>query len=183
MNFKQIILCLVLSITVYANNKFEGTVVKIHSSVSRPNYSQPWQSNNRIQFSGSGVLIENNYIITNAHVISDAKFIQVSKDNESKKYTASVAFVSYQADLALLKVKDKKFFENTKALKFTEDIKTGDNITVFGYLLGGKNLSITKSVVSRIEKLRYLWSYEYLLGIQIDAAINSGVLHLMIKII
>tara|TARA_B100001063_G_scaffold243206_2_gene273349 strand:- start:12360 stop:13778 length:1419 start_codon:yes stop_codon:yes gene_type:complete len=172
---KLIPLLLILITTItFASTQATKSVVKIHSSVSLPNYKQPWQSSNRIQISGSGVLIKDNYIITNAHVISDAKFVQVSKENDSKRYTASIEYVSHQADLALLKVKDETFYEDIAPLKLIEDVNTGDNITVLGYPLGGNNLSTTKGTVSRIEQHSYVWSYEYMLSIQVDAAINSG---------
>jgi S1-C subfamily serine protease len=161
-------------IFLVVSNLSANSVVKIHASLSIPNYKYPWQTSQRSQVYGSGVIIQDNYIITNAHVISDAKFIQVSKDKSSKKYTASVKYISHQADLALLEVNDKTFFKNTIPLKFTEDIKTGDNITVLGYPIGGDTLSTTKGTTSRIEHHNYVWSYEWMLAIQIDAAINSG---------
>lgn len=172
-NFKQFCLFIILSVTVYANSVVQDTIVKIHASLSIPNYQYPWQTSQRTQVYGSGVVINDNYIITNAHVISDAKYIQVSKDKASKKYVAKVKYVSHQADLALLEVEDKSFFKDTIPLQFTEDIKTGDNITVLGYPVGGDSLSTTKGTTSRIELHSYVWSYERMLTIQVDAALND----------
>ena len=46
---------------------------------------------------------------------------------------------------------------------------------IFVYIrVGGDNLSVTKGVVSRVCMQDYDHSLEYLLTIQIDAAINSG---------
>lgn len=171
---KLIVILISLTSIIYANNLPNNSVVKIHVSKSIPNYKQPWQTSNRIQVNGSGVIIKDHYIITNAHVVSDSKFVQISKGNETKRFTASVEFISHQADLALLKVIDKKFYEGTEPLEFSEELNTGDSVTVLGYPLGGMNLSTTKGVVSRIELNRYVWSYEYILSIQIDAAINGG---------
>lgn len=171
---KKLLLILTLSIFSYASNLSNNSVVKVFVSASIPNYKYPWQTSQRLQVTGSGVIIKDNYIITNAHVISNAKFVQISKDNSSKKYTAEVKYISHQADLALLEVKDKTLFENTIPINITEDISTGDNITVLGYPIGGNNLSTTKGVISRIERHYYLWSDEKMLSIQIDASINSG---------
>lgn len=171
---KKLLIILTLSIITYASNLPTNSIVKVYASLSIPDYKQPWQTPSRIQVTGSGVVIQDDYIITNAHVISNSKFTQVSKGNDSKKYTASIEYVSHQADLALLKVKDKEFYKDVNALKFTEEVKTGDNITVLGYPLGGNNLSTTKGVVSRLEIYSYVHSYENMFGIQIDAAINSG---------
>ena len=40
--------------------------------------------------------------------------------------------------------------------------------------IGGDDLSVTKGVVSRVCMKIYTHSFEYLLAIQVDAAINSG---------
>ena len=171
---KTLLLTLILGISLTASTLVEKSTVKVYTSIAISDYTQPWQTPTRSQFSGSGIIIKDEYIITNAHVVSGSKFTQVSKENSSKRYTASVEYISHQADLALLKVKNKNFYNDTTPLVFTEDISTGDNVTVLGFPLGGSNLSTTKGVISRIESCRYVWSAEYLPCIQIDAAINSG---------
>ena len=49
-----------------------------------------------------------------------------------------------------------------------------DAVTVAGYPIGGDTVSVTSGVVSRIEVLSYVHGATELLGVQIDAAINSG---------
>jgi S1-C subfamily serine protease len=178
---KKLLLLLLITLfllkqSVNANTLKEtsNSIVKVHSSLSIPNYKEPWQTSSRSQISGSGAIIENNYIITNAHVVSNAKFIQVSKDQSSKRVTAKIKYISHQADLAILEVDDKHFFDDTKQLQFTQKVKTGDNVTVLGYPMGGETLSTTKGTISRIEQQNYVWSYERMLAIQIDASVNSG---------
>lgn len=171
---KKLLLILTLSIFSYASNLPSNSVVKIFASLSIPNYQYPWQTSQRMQVSGSGVIIKDNYIITNAHVISHAKFVQVSHDKSSKKYTAKIKYISHQADLALLEVEDKSFFNDAKPLKLSENVSTGENVTVLGYPVGGFSLSTTKGIISRIEYQNYVHSYESMLAIQIDASINSG---------
>ena len=73
-----------------------------------------------------------------------------------------------------MEVKDKSFFEGSEALKISTDVKQGDTITVLGFPIGGTTISTTKGVISRIERTLYSWSYESMLGIQVDAAINPG---------
>lgn len=150
------------------------SIIQIFSATSAPNYQYPWQSGKIEEHSGSGIVIGEQRIITSAHVVSNAKFIQVSKENSSKKYIAHVKYISHQADLAILEVQDKSFFEGTHALEFTTEIKQGDPITVLGYPLGGQTISTTKGIISRIEPSRYTWSGENLLAIQVDAAVNTG---------
>ena len=150
------------------------SIVQITSSISNPNYQYPWQNEKIQELSGSGSIIAGQMILTSAHVVSHAKFIQVSKENGSKKYTANLKYISNQADLALLEVKDKSFFEGSEVLKISTDVKQGDTINVLGFPIGGSTISTTKGIISRIEQTRYSWSSESMLGIQVDAAINPG---------
>lgn len=171
---KVFFLLLGFSITLLASSLPATSVVHINASVSSPNYQYPWQTGKIENISGSGVIIEGNYILTSAHVIANAKFIQVSKENSTQRQTAVVKFVSPQSDLALLEVENKLFFTNTKPLKITTNVKQGDAITVLGFPIGGATLSTTKGVISRIEQTQYVTSQETLLAFQIDAAINLG---------
>lgn len=47
-------------------------------------------------------------------------------------------------------------------------------MAVVGYPIGGDTISVTSGVVSRIEVTSYVHGSTELLGVQIDAAINSG---------
>ena len=150
------------------------SVVKIYTSVSTPNYKMPWQISKIENWTGSGVIIGNNKILTSAHVVSNANFIEITKENDSNKYVAKVKYISHQADLALLELEDETFFNNTQILKLSDDIEVRNKVTVLGYPVGGNSISITQGVVSRIEYRKYVWSNLNLLTIQIDAAINNG---------
>lgn len=172
---KKLLLILLFSILSFATNLPTNSVVKIFATVSTPNYLEPWANSTIIDFIGSGVIIKDNQILTSAHVVNNAKFVEVQKENESKKYEARVKYISNQADLAILEIKDKNFFENTTALEITEDVKIKDSVTAIGYPIGGNTISTTNGIVSRIEYKNYVWNpWSNLLAIQIDAAINSG---------
>jgi len=167
-----ILLFTLLSTTVIA---YPGnSVVKIFTAASTPNYKLPWLASGISNYSGSGVVIKDNQILTSAHVVSNGKFIEVKKENNPNKYFAKVKYISHQADLAILEVTDKSFFDDVKQLKLNDDIKARDKVTVLGYPVGGNMISTTSGIVSRIEYTSYVWSESYLLAIQIDAAINSG---------
>lgn len=171
---KKLLLVLTLSIFSYASNLPTNSIVKLHTSTSSSDYKFPWQTSKIFRYVGSGVIIEGNRILTSAHVVSGARFLEVQKENDPKKYIASVKYISHQADLAIVEVEDQTFFKGTKPLKLNENVKTRDEITVLGYPIGGQTISTTTGIISRIEYTSYIWSKEYLLAIQVDAAINSG---------
>ena len=108
----------------FANQTHSKSVVKIFASVSIPNYTYPWQTPKVSQFSGSGAIIQDNQILTSAHVVSGSKYIEIKKENDPKKYIAHLKYISHQSDLALLSVEDSSFFEGTKALQINDSLST-----------------------------------------------------------
>jgi len=107
-------------------------------------------------------------------VVADETFIEVKRHGDTTKYEAEVEYISHQADLALLKLKDETFFKGTKALDFDGLPKFEQDIAVYGFPVGGDSLSVSRGIVSRIEHNRYAHSREIFLSIQIDAAVNPG---------
>jgi len=160
--------------SILFGKNIQNSVVKIYVISSSHNYYEPWKLNSQIQSSGSGFIIEGNKILTNAHVVADAKFIQVKKPNNPKKYTAKVDIVAHECDLAIITIDDTSFFDNTTSLKFAKSLQTREKVEVYGYPIGGEKLSITEGVVSRIEQRIYAHSGATFLSCQIDAAINYG---------
>ncbi len=150
------------------------SVVKIFSISRAPSFSTPWQYKMQKSATGTGVIISGNRILTNAHVVSDSVFIQVKKANDPQRYTARIEKIGHQCDLAILKIDNLSFFDETKALNLGKLPKLQDEVSVFGFPMGGNEISITKGIVSRIEQMEYTHSSYDLLGVQIDAAINPG---------
>jgi len=169
---------LVLSLSAGAQDTelrdIEDSVVKIYTTAAEPDYFTPWRLLTPRQSSGSGTVIEGNLILTNAHVIANASFIQAQKHNDPDRFQAEVVFVSHEADLALVTVEDPGFFSDLQALPIGGLPHIREAVSVFGYPIGGKTLSVTEGVLSRVEHQRYAHAGTYLLAGQIDAAINPG---------
>lgn len=152
----------------------ENSIIKIYATQAAPDYFTPWRLLTPSQSSGSGSVIRGNRILTNAHVIADASYVQVQKHNDANRYTARVVFVSHSADLALVEVDDPTFFADLEALEIGSLPQLQEEVHVFGYPMGGRTLSITKGILSRVEQQIYAHSGDFLLAGQIDAAINPG---------
>jgi S1-C subfamily serine protease len=152
----------------------QDSMVKVFTTATTYNYDTPWQVSGVEQWSGSGCIISGKRILTNAHVVSNAAYIEVLRYGDSNKYTATVIAVSHEADLALLQVTDEAFFADTIALELGELPELQDGVVVYGFPEGGEGLSVTKGIISRIEITQYVHSRLHLLGLQIDAAINAG---------
>jgi len=150
------------------------SVVKIITVQSVPFEGMPWVKVVETGVTGSGFLVSNKRILTNAHVVSNQTVLQVVFNGGVKKYPARVVAVSHEADIAILSIDDNTFFEDTTPLILGELPELQDEVSVYGFPEGGDSLSITQGVVSRIEHSAYVHSSKKLLSVQIDAAINSG---------
>ncbi len=164
---------LLLMASAHQENGTKEAIVKIYTTAKIPNYQEPWSSSMRSS-TGSGAIIEGEYILTNAHVVANQAFIEVQRYGQRKRYIAEVYAVSHQADLALLKVEEKAFFKGVKPLTFGSLPKVEQKIVVYGYPMGGNTLSATIGVVSRVEHHVYAHSGESFLAVQVDAAVNPG---------
>ncbi len=153
------------------------SVVKVMTVSDAPDYEQPWQTLGAGPSTGSGAIVmtpQGLHILTNAHVVEDATFIEVRREGQTRKTVAEVVDYGEACDLALLSVDDPEFFEGVEPIPIGELPSLGDPVTVLGFPIGGEHLSITEGVVSRIELTMYVQNERNLLSVQIDAAINSG---------
>ncbi len=181
---KHRLIILLISIVLISGRIWSGTfgtdyirraTVKIIVSYIDPDYCSPWKMKSHNTRFGSGAIIKGERILTNAHVVSNSTYLQIQKENDPKLYDASVLFISHEADLAIIIVKDKTFYKNTAHLKFGAIPTLRSRVATYGYPVGGERISITEGVVSRIEIGIYAHDSESsFLMIQTDAAINPG---------
>jgi S1-C subfamily serine protease len=151
-----------------------SAVVRIYSTEQEPDYDSPWQARSPSSSTGSGVIIATRRILTSAHVVADATFIQVQRISDTNKVVARVIGICHDSDLALLEVEEATFMRGVKVPKLGDLPTRRDRVAVVGFPVGGDELSITEGVVSRIEVQRYTHSQRYLLAVTVDAAINHG---------
>lgn len=149
-------------------------VVRVYSTYQDPDYESPWQNVAPRGSTGSGVIVGPRQILTGAHVVANATFVQVQKQSDPTKVTARVLAVSHDADLALLHVDDAAFARGIRPAVIGDLPRLRDAVQVVGYPIGGEEVSITEGVVSRIEVQRYEHSQRHLLAVTVDAAINEG---------
>lgn len=149
-------------------------VVRVYCTYQDPDYESPWQSLAPRGSTGSGVVIGPNRILTGAHVVANATFLQVQKPSDPDKVVARIAAISHDSDLALLAVDEPGFTRGIKKAELGDLPRLRDEVAVVGYPVGGDEVSITEGVVSRIEVQRYEHSQRHLLAVTVDAAINEG---------
>ena len=157
-------------------------VPPIHRSLARitttsqdPNYREPWASGQISGGVGTGFVIDSQRILTNAHVVSNARFVTVEKEDDPRRYSAKVQFIGHDCDLAVLKINEPGFFTNTVPLELGGIPAIESTVSAYGYPVGGDRMSVTQGIVSRIDFQTYTHSsVDAHLAIQISAAINPG---------
>ena len=148
------------------------SVVKVLCVSDAPDYEQPWQSQGPTSSSGSGVIIETERgprVLTNAHCVSNHKFVELRRYGKSRKFEAEVEVIGHECDLAVLRVDDEQIFDGITPINIGKLPRLRDRVYVCGYPIGGERLSITEGIVSRIELVSYSQSNRSLLAVQIDA--------------
>jgi len=158
----------------------EKGVVQIFSDKTIVDYSHPWAFSHKERSTGSGFIIEledflkpTKYILTNAHCVNDSSYTTVKKQGVSKAYKAVIEAIGYEVDLAILSISDDSFWKDTLLLDIGKMPHKLANIHVYGFPLGGNNISITQGVVNRIRVIPYFNAVKNI-TIQIDAPINFG---------
>ncbi len=120
---------------------------------------------------GSGFYVNDDEIVTNYHVIENARNITVI-DKDKKRSSAVVIKKDLKRDLALLKTNAK----GKKVSFFDGAIKQGSKVEALGHPRG-KKFSISQGIVSAIRKESSVYNvsgFDNVLFIQTDAAINKG---------
>ncbi|KAL4447366.1 hypothetical protein ABPG77_007399 [Micractinium sp. CCAP 211/92] len=157
-------------------------VVKIYCNHTEPNYSLPWQRKRQYSSTSSGFVVVGDgsdgqtqrYLLTNAHSVEYFTQVKVKKRGDDRKWLARVLAIGTECDVALLTVEDEEFWKGVVPLRFGPLPNLQESVYVVGYPIGGDTISVTSGVVSRIEVTAYAHGATELLGVQIDAAINSG---------
>ena len=106
-------------------------------------------------WSGTGFALNNGYIATNYHVIENASNISVLgiAGNASERYVASVIATDKVNDLALIQIKDSRFYgfgQIPYSVKSTTS-NVGESVFVLGYPLittMGNEIKLTTGVIS-----------------------------------
>ncbi|KAL7191995.1 hypothetical protein ACSBR2_023960 [Camellia fascicularis] len=149
-------------------------VVKVFCTHTEPNFSLPWQRKRQYSSSSSGFVVGGRRVLTNAHSVEHYTQVKLKKRGSDTKYVATVLAIGTECDIAMLTVENDEFWEGVSPVQFGDLPALQVAVTVVGYPIGGDTISVTSGVVSRIEILSYVHGSTELLGLQIDAAINSG---------
>ncbi len=159
---------------ILADDSAKASVVKIHTTQRNPEFYTPWNKANPTESFGTGFVIDGQRIVTNAHIVQYATQVYVQPDQSDEKLEATVEAISYGLDLAVLKLENAEAISRIPPLAIENSIAPlRSEVTVYGFPIGGNQISITRGIISRIE-YTMIWRNHYGLRTQIDAAVNPG---------
>lgn len=140
--------CTTFNIGEFGEKK--SSIVKIVSTLSVPDCSNPWSRQRELTRTATGILVKDFWILTSFHVVSGARFIQIQKQNDPQRYEAQIDFIGEDCDLALLKVIDRSFYNGMYPLDFSELLPpVGDKIEIYGYRDDDTHITSISGTVSR----------------------------------
>jgi len=126
-------------------------LIKIYSASK----SVSFESSHNVtkSWTGTGFALNNNYVVTNYHVIENATNITLTGVNGSfsTKYSASIAATDKKNDLALLKLNSNANIPNIPYSVNTTTSDVGEEVFVLGYPLTatmGDEIKLTTGVIS-----------------------------------
>jgi S1-C subfamily serine protease len=123
---------------------------------------------------GTGIVLENGYVLTNAHVVEGAQQVTVTVAGETTGRSATVVGGSSADDVAVLKIDDPTGLVPA-TLGDSDAIAVGDPVVAIGNALGlAGSPTVTQGIVSALD--RSITTENGTLDglIQTDTAISSG---------
>jgi len=134
----------------------------------------PYETQERIeQGQGSGVIIDNGIVLTNAHVVNQSEKLIVGL-KDGRKFSGKVIGQDTLTDLAVIKLKGKGPWPKAP-LGNSDEIEVGDWAIAVGNPYGLEN-TVTLGIISNLNRnVSQLGIYDKKIDlIQTDAAINPG---------
>lgn len=139
--------------------QFDGKTMTILDSGQEQIYLKMYPKSSKIseteEWSGTGFALKENYIVTNYHVIENAKTIKIKGINSdfTTEYSASIIAKDQYNDIAILQINDTNFikFKNIPYTIKSSTIDVGSSVWTIGYPLQsimGNEIKFTDGKIS-----------------------------------
>lgn len=157
-----------------------SSLVDVISKV-KPSVVDVYAYGNNFTSAGSGVIVAksetNYYVVTNHHVIDNAKTFGVTvylDETNNFNYSATLIGTSLKNDVAILSFTCEKEISCANFIDDSTSVKVGQEVIAIGNPLGILGGSVTHGIISATQRDVYLKDIGYMELFQTDAAINSG---------
>lgn len=158
----------------------EGSIAEVANRLAPAVVSILCESRGMSTSAGTGMIITSDgYILTNKHVVDEARSITVITDNNDTFENVKLVGTDPTNDIAILKISGAENLP-TVTLGDSKSIIIGQQVIAIGNALGQYQNTITSGIVSGLGRSLTAYSSDYSMSeqlsdmIQTDAAINAG---------
>ncbi len=108
-------------------------LIRVNVTAQSFNYYQPWEKGKPATRRGLGVILEGNQVLVTAQMVSDATYVELEKPESGDKATGEVTLTDYEANLALIRLKDDQsgFLDGSQPLELDTSPQVGDTLDVW----------------------------------------------------
>lgn len=158
---------------------FDATsyVVRVNSTIQEWSPGQPWEKGPASSRRALGAIVGKRQVITTAEMVADASFIELETTDGTRRATAEVVCVDYEANLALLKVTDEKneetFFGNQQSLAIAASPPLKDQLEIIQVEDNGQTLITSGQLLSADVSSTFLPGQNFL-TFQVKASMQSS---------
>ncbi|MGB8354713.1 MAG: trypsin-like peptidase domain-containing protein, partial [Chthoniobacteraceae bacterium] len=134
----------------------------------------PRQMSQKVKSLGSGFIVDpDGYIVTNQHVVERAADLKIQvTTTDGKTYDAKYIAGDPKSDLAFIKIEGKTPFPHISLTDISPNL-LGETVLALGNPLG-YGVSVSRGILSALDRTISVEDVEYKKLIQTDAAINPG---------
>jgi hypothetical protein len=113
----------------------EAALVELEITKTSYDYTLPWNTRNT-QIWKNGIIIDDHQILSTADGFSGQTLCRIRKGGITHQYTATVKWVDYYANIAILDVEDPLFWEGMQATRLSENIPQSGELQVIRWRKG-----------------------------------------------
>jgi hypothetical protein len=167
-----VIACLSVTITKAEPevDQWSNSLVQIESTRHQYEFLQPWSrrtaSNNKF-----GVVVQGNRILTTADYLFDHTVLRVQKGGRGSWYEASLQWIDYHANLALIVVSDAGFWTGLQPVQFADPVPITGEAKLIRWNDG--RLEMRRLEINRLRMGRSALSYVDLPQLELDSEIDG----------
>ncbi|MGJ8653116.1 MAG: PDZ domain-containing protein [Opitutaceae bacterium] len=112
-----------------------ATLVEIEITKTSYDYSLPWNTRNRQSWK-NGIVIAEHQILTTADGFSGQTLCRVRKGGIAHQYTATLKWIDYYTNIAILDIEDPVFWEGMQPTRLSESIPESGELQILRWRNG-----------------------------------------------
>ena len=146
------LLLLAAATSAFADEK-PTPVVRVNVTTQGWDFLRPWGKRQPVTRRAIGAVIEGNHVLVAGELVANSTYLELETTAGGKKVPASVEFVDYEANLALLKTDDADFLKDIAPIEIAE-ATTSDQLSVWQLENSGR-LLVTNGPMTTAEVAPY----------------------------